>query len=298
MCNALHCWWSQYEDDHHRTMLLSLSKSGRSDICSFAPIFLRCKLNVMYKNWFQIFAQWTKSGRTSYFEVWCLKFTNIDIEAKGELTPARSCNFDFEDQRIPKSEWGKPFGSWDSNIYSTEYIEGWWADWTICIRIYSTVVIVSWYAWPWLTAGCSCLANAWDLHLLGWLLVGPSDTTVSLLVKINVRLELPVSSPPPFSTEPTWWTRWQRLQEKKRNKKDPKRQMSVESLRRCESLSDIFFLANLLNANCEFDLICWMLMVSNPDGSLNNEVKTNWPERDVALVGEDTAEGKKDNSTP
>ena len=27
-------------------------------------------------------------------------------------------------------------------------------------------------------------------------------------------------------------------------------------------------------------------------------VKTNSPERDVALVGEDTAEGKKDNSTP
>ena len=86
MCNALHCWWSQYEDDHHRTMLLSLSKSGRRDICSFAPIFLRYKLNVMYKNWFQIFAQWTKPGRTSYFEVWCLKFTNNATEAKGELT--------------------------------------------------------------------------------------------------------------------------------------------------------------------------------------------------------------------
>ena len=40
--------------------------------------------------------------------------------------------------------------------------------------------------------------------------------------------------------------------------------------------------------------------VGNPDGSLiiMNEMKTNSPERDVAMVGENTAQGKKDNSTP
>ena len=122
MCNALHCWWSQYEDDHHRTVLLSLSKSGRRDICSFAPIFLRYKLNVMYKNWFQIFAQWTKPGRTSYFEVWCLKFTNIDNPEIRMGQTIRILGFKYIINRIYRGMMGRMNNMYQNLFYGSHCI--------------------------------------------------------------------------------------------------------------------------------------------------------------------------------